>query len=187
MSAEELKGLEQGTEAWSRWRDEGFGSSDACQMAGFFGGLKKLKMEKAPNARMARGTALEPAARMRFIETTQCWIRPGCFQHAQYKFLRASLDGISDDHKIIVEIKCPSWKVHEMALNGEVVDYYRPQVNWQMLVMGHQSMLFASFFPDTPRHEEQLAIVRVDADTTMQENLFDKARQAARARGWWND
>lgn len=180
--SEEVLGLEQGSEEWLRWRDQGVGSSDATALMGYFGGIKKKDKERAagglkPNARMARGTALEPFARVLFIELTGVWVRPGCFQHSKYSFMRASLDGISEDRRVMVEIKSPSWKVHEEALNGSVVSYYRPQCQHQLFVTGLQSMIFFTYFPDHEREDMRYAFVRVDRDAAMQAELLARAER----------
>ncbi|MCE2730323.1 MAG: YqaJ viral recombinase family protein [Sphingomonadaceae bacterium] len=180
--AEEITGLEQGSEEWLRWRDQGVGSSDATALMGYFGGVKKKDKERAagglkPNARMARGTALEPFARVLFIELSGIWIRPACFQHSKYPFMRASLDGISEDRKIVVEIKSPSWKVHEEALGGSVVNYYRPQCQHQLFVTGLRSMIFFSYFPDAEAEHDRYAFVRVNRDEAMQAELLARAER----------
>ena len=180
--SEEVLGLEQGSEEWLRWRDQGVGSSDATALMGYFGGIKKKDKERAagglkPNARMARGTALEPCARVLFIELTGVWVRPGCFQHSKYSFMRASLDGISEDRRVMVEIKSPSWKVHEEALNGSVVSYYRPQCQHQLFVTGLQSMIFFTYFPDHEREDMRYAFVRVNRDEVMQAELLARAER----------
>lgn len=175
-AAEEVK-LEQGTQEWHAWRDQGVGSSDASALMGFFGGMARKEAQKdmPPNARMARGTALEPHARMLFTDLTGVWIKPGCFQHRAYPFMRASLDGVSEDRKLVVEIKSPSWKVHAKALRGEVVDYYRPQCQHQLFVMGLNSMLFFSYFPDETDAAKRYAFVRVDRDESAQKMLLERA------------
>ena len=177
MSADEVVGLEQGTEQWLRWREGGVGSSDATALMGHFGGIARKEREKdrAPNARMQRGTALEPFARVMFIELTGKFIMPGCYQSKSHPFMRASLDGISEDRKLVVEIKSPSWKVHDLALRGQVVNYYRPQCQHQLFVCGLESMLFFSYFPDAESDSEKYAFVRVDRDPVMQAQILERA------------
>lgn len=179
MAGDEVVGLEQGSEQWLRWRDEGIGSSDASALLGHFGGMAKKAREKgkAPNARMQRGTALEPFARVMFIEKTGVYVRPACFQSQAYPFMRASLDGISEDRRLVVEIKSPSWKVHALALRGEVINYYRPQCQHQLFVTGLESMVFFSYFPDAGADDEKYAFVRVDRDASMQREILEKAER----------
>ena len=179
MHADEVVGLEQGTEQWLRWREEGVGSSDATALMGHFGGIARKAKEKdrAPNARMQRGTALEPFARVLFIELTGKFIMPGCFQSRSHPFMRASLDGISEDRKLVVEIKSPSWKVHDLALRGQVVNYYRPQCQHQLFVTGLESMVFFSYFPDAAEPDQRYAFVRVDRDVEMQREILERAER----------
>lgn len=172
----EVINLEQGTQEWLAWRDKGIGSSDAAALMGFWGGIDKRKGVEIPsNYRMERGKALEPHARMLFIDLCGVWVRPLCVQHAKYNFLRASLDGISDDRKVMVEIKCPSRKSHELAIDGSLPKYYIPQVQHQMLVTGLKSACYFSYMPE---HESRpWAMVRVDRDDEMCNKIFERAQE----------
>jgi putative phage-type endonuclease len=176
MDAKEVL-LEQGTSEWLKWRNGGIGSSDAPKLLGHFGGLKKMKKEPRSNWAMQRGTALEPHARIAFIEKTGIWLRPSCWQHQTRPYLRASLDGLSDDNKLLVEIKCPSMKSHLEAMEGNIADHYRIQVNHQMLVLGLNSALYWSYNPDHPDPECHFAAVRVDRDEEICRQILDRAEE----------
>lgn len=187
MDAEEVK-LEQGTPAWHQWRDSGIGSSDASALLGMFGGIRKKKANaKKPfdNWAMARGRALEPHARVAFIERTGVWVRPSCWQHSKLPFLRASLDGISDCNKLMIEIKCGGMKLHTGALNGEVPKHYNIQMQHQMLVLGHKTMLFWSYNPDHPEPDQQTACIRVQRDNAICDEITEKAIEYMREIGEW--
>jgi putative phage-type endonuclease len=177
MSPKEVK-LEQGTPQWLAWREAGIGSSDAASLLGMFGGIKKKKYgrgNKRENWAMARGRELEPHARIKFIEKTGIWIRPSCWEHATYPFLRASLDGLSDNNDLIVEIKCPSMETHLEAVQGIVKPYYEIQVNHQMLVLGHRSAIYWSFNPDHPDPDLQCAMVRLQRNEEICSQIIEKA------------
>ena len=169
--------LEQGTTEWLKWRNGGIGSSDAPKLLGFFGGLKKMKKEPRSNWQMQRGTMLEPHARIRFIEETGIWLRPLCWQHPTKPYLRASLDGLSDDNKLLVEIKSPSMKSHLEALDGKVPEHYNIQVQHQMLVLGLNSALYLSYNPDHPDEKCQMTAIRIDRDEDICNRILEKASE----------
>ena len=69
---------------------------------------------------MRHGTDTEPAARAAYESQTGNVMQPQVLEHKGYS---ASLDGITFDHDLIVEIKCPvrgSWSDlwQDVAANG---------------------------------------------------------------------
>jgi putative phage-type endonuclease len=107
--------LEQGTRSWLKWRHDGIGASDAPTVMGEnpWKSATELLCEKhgdprdsGRNAAMARGTQLEPEARKQYELETRNKVLPACLQSSNYKWLRASVDGLSQDRATVVEIKC---------------------------------------------------------------------------------
>jgi putative phage-type endonuclease len=89
------------------------------------------------NAAMARGTQLEPQARLAYEALTGQIMQPLVMVAGDYS---ASLDGLTFDGSLIVEIKCPYkgqasnlWQAVEA---GEVPEYYQWQIQHQMVVSG---------------------------------------------------
>jgi len=89
------------------------------------------------NAAMARGTQLEPQARLAYEANTGLIMQPLVMVAGDYS---ASLDGLTFDGSLIVEIKCPYkgkasnlWQAVEA---GEVPEYYQWQIQHQMVVSG---------------------------------------------------
>ncbi len=142
------------TPEWHAWRQAGIGGSDAGVIAADAGlikpapwmkGLQYLflkKIGKAPpeevNPAMRRGQMGEVPARRAYERETGNIISPLFGEMDEYPFVRASLDGINFEGDLITEIKCPSDRVHALAKMGTVVDYYKPQLAHQGLVVwGH--------------------------------------------------
>jgi putative phage-type endonuclease len=126
--------LEQGSSQWRHWRWDGLGGSDAAAVLGISPYLTtgELFLEKTePHAEreetfaMRRGRRLEPIARELYRERTGFDVRPLCCQHDEAAWLRVSLDGWWN--RIAIEIKCPDWKQHELALEGIIPKHFRPQ------------------------------------------------------------
>lgn len=89
------------------------------------------------NAAMLHGTQLEPAARDAYEQLTGHVMQPLVLVEGQYS---ASLDGITLDGGLILEVKCPVkgrdsdlWK---FATEGKIPDHYRWQVETQLMVSG---------------------------------------------------
>ena len=88
-------------------------------------------------APMRHGTALEPKARAAYEEKTGLVMQPLVLTDGDYS---ASLDGVTLEGDLIVEIKCP-YKGQASALwqgvsTGEVPEHYRVQVQHQLMVSG---------------------------------------------------
>jgi putative phage-type endonuclease len=158
--------LAQGTEEWRAWRDQGLGASDA-----------PVVMEESPwknpaqlleekrfgrrlrvNPAMARGTALEPEARRRYEKVTGTTVLPLCLQSTNYEWLRASVDGLSDDGKSVVEIKCGERVYRESASTRRVPAYYIGQLQHTLAVTGLEEIYFWCYLPGRP--EVHLVIQR---------------------------
>jgi putative phage-type endonuclease len=99
--------------------------------------LKTGRAQPDTNAAMRHGTALEPAARAAYEERTGHIMQPLVVQDGAYS---ASLDGITLDGGLIVEVKCPFrgrqsqlWRDVEA---GQAPGNYQVQIRLQMLVSG---------------------------------------------------
>lgn len=99
--------------------------------------LKTGRKQQAVTPAMQHGTALEPAARAAYEEQTGSIMQPLVLQDGAYS---ASLDGMTLDGDLIVEIKCPVrgqdsalWKEVQA---GWVPDHYAAQVQHQLMVSG---------------------------------------------------
>ncbi len=150
-NVEILRDLEQGTAEWLSLRTSKITSTDASIIMGVNHWKTKIQLyhEKLSdnvvnfvNERMKRGNDLEPIARELF-----------CIQNGIEVFPRvvvkdwamASLDGMSECGKYIVEIKCPGEKDHALALEGKIPQHYYPQLQHQLYVTGLQSIFYYSF------------------------------------------
>ena len=127
----------QNTPPWFDWRNNLRQASDAPTVIGanpystaadlwqIKQGLKTITQTAA----MKHGSNLEPAARDKVSEMLKIKLEPQCWQYGTYG---ASLDAITPDGTIKIEIKCPFsansgiWKEAE---KGDIVSY----VFWQLV------------------------------------------------------
>lgn len=143
----------------------GWGASRANYMAELVcERLTGVCAEQFTNAAMAHGTETEPTARTMYEFMTDTVVEQVAFVDHQ----AIPMSGCSPDGLIgiagLVEIKCPSSKVHiETLLGSEIDGKYVKQIQWQLACTGRAWCDFVSFDPRMPA-DMQLFIRRVDRD-----------------------
>lgn len=146
--------LNQNTPEWLAFRQGKLGASDCAPILGISKwktayqlwqeklGLSRGQKQSFP---MQRGHELEDLARKCFHEITGYEVFPKVFTHPEYNFLMASLDGITEDLQVAVEIKCNGKENHQLAIEGKIPDYYNAQLQHQMFVCELNWMYYFSF------------------------------------------
>jgi putative phage-type endonuclease len=162
--------LDQRTQSWHAWRARIIGGSDAPVIMGVskwstphkLWGQKTGRVPPTPdNPAMARGREMEG-------EALQAWSRyvgevasPACVEHETLDFVGASLDGMTFDGSLIVEIKCPGERAHRETLESRAVPaYYWPQVQHQLACVPEAEVLH--YWSYRPGMEPVLVEVRRD-------------------------
>jgi putative phage-type endonuclease len=135
--------LEQGTQEWLSWRKTVITATDCPAILGsspwstaYKVWQRKLGLieEQKTNDAMERGKRLEPIIRDRFIMNYSMNMTPTVVESSEYEFLGASLDGLSDCGKYILEVKTGGQKLLAMAREGNIPQYYIDQMQLQLLV-----------------------------------------------------
>ena len=97
--------------------------------------LRTGRRQPEVNAAMARGTALEPQARAAYEQLTGQVMQPLVLVEGDYS---ASLDGLTFDGDLLVEIKCPfkgkDSVLWQQVTEGEIPVHYRWQLEHQFMV-----------------------------------------------------
>lgn len=148
--------FEQRSEEWFQWRRLGIGSSDAAVLMGY--GFNKnahdLWLEKTDQVKVEfhlaplaeRGTRLEDQARKTYEDFTGIKVVDRLFTHPKYQFIRASLDGWSEEFELILEIKCPSMKNHYRSVaENYIKPSYYTQIQHQFLASNAKYADYWSF------------------------------------------
>jgi putative phage-type endonuclease len=181
--------LVQGTKEWLDWRmghvggsqaaiikmgDEHRYSSPVMLWKLMTNRIKDEIIDPKQRERMDRGHRLEPIARDLFITRSGIYVAPACFEHPYYRFAGASLDGISEDGRVMAEIKAPGKENHDIALKGEIPEMYYIQIQWQFAVTGAEEAYYVSYDPDTYPVDDirQLVIIRVKPNMPFIEDLM---------------
>lgn len=141
----------QGTPEWHALRKTKITATDASIIMGanHWKTKQQLYQEKISddvkplymNERMQRGIDLEPVARDLFNLNSGWNMQPAVVIN---DWAMASLDG-RDQLGLILEIKCPGERDHQLAKDGKVPDHYYPQLQHQMWVAGTCMVYYYSF------------------------------------------
>lgn len=168
--------LDQNTPEWLAWRAGKITASNAAAVLGVCKfktpyGLFNELTGRAPtfegNAATEAGKAMEPKARALYeIENDFIEMAPACVEHPEYSCLGASLDGLSEDGSLILELKYASEASHNEAKAGQVPAHYIPQCQFQLMCVPEAKKLhYVSF------RNEQLVTVEVTPDPEYQKQL----------------
>lgn len=169
--------LKQGTEEWLEFRKNKIGASEAPIIMGDSPytspytlweekvGLRQAR--KQTNA-MKRGIELEEQARQKFTQLTKIHVSPEVLIHPDYEWMIASLDGIDEERKNIVEIKCPMGKDHEEARRKKVPAKYFGQLQHQMAVCNLAMAYYFSY------DGEDGVLLEVERDNEYISKLIDE-------------
>jgi hypothetical protein len=114
--------------------------------------LLGTKEESYQSAAMTRGIELESEARAayEFIADREVEEVGLCYKNAE-KQLSCSPDGLMQEGKRGLEIKCPSLAVHTEYLHkGKLPSKYFQQVHGSLYVTGYNSWDFMSYYPGLP-------------------------------------
>lgn len=170
---------------WLIWRSKGIGSSDAPIVMGVSPYMTpyqlweiKCRLRPSPPGNWAtdRGNEMEPRARARYELKYGVDMPPKLIEHADFPWMRASLDGRNAELRRVLEIKCPGKAEHEAAKSGIVPPKYWPQVQHQLMVSGDHDVHFASYYETLDDNGEviatDLAVVEVLPDAEYQLGMF---------------
>jgi len=172
--------LTPGSPEWLAARINSIGASEMAAVLGkdpyktpYQLWLEKTKRKPGfeGNAATERGTEMEPKIRAQYeIELGFVDLPEKCVVHPEHSFLTATLDGLSEDNKIILEIKYPSEKSHLMAVNGEVPNHYWIQCQHQLMCVPE-----AEINHYVSHRDEQNAVVKVEPDLEFQAKMLKAA------------
>ena len=133
----------QGSLAWKSLRKTKITASDAGTIMGLNPYMDRqalleekcgIRPEREITYRMQRGQLLEPVALKKYEDFTGNLMVPLVKINPFINWMMASLDGISIDQDLIIEIKCTHAKNHAMARSGKIPEYYYPQIQHQLCV-----------------------------------------------------
>jgi putative phage-type endonuclease len=179
----------QNSPEWHAWRKDGIGGSDAPVIEGVspYRTPRQLFLEKSGREIdaeeddskefiYAKGHKTEILIRAQFQERVGIEIVPVCFQHSQFDYLRASLDGY--DSKLgVLEAKLVGQEVLKTALEkGEIPKHHFIQMQHQFAVSGAD---VGNWFGHDGKKNG--ALIEIVADKEVIKRLQDKEHR------FWSD
>ena len=169
--------IQQNTPEWLELRKNKIGASDAPIIIGtspwktpYQLWEEKLGLRPQPsmNYAMRRGHELEPIARQSYNDYTGNYVEPEVVFHSKYDWMMASLDGISLDRTIAVEIKCPGEKDHQVACDGKIPEKYYAQLQHQLAVLSLNLLHYFSY------RNGDFKLIEVERDAEFIEKLYSE-------------
>lgn len=141
-------------EEWLKLRKNYLGASDAPVVCGVSPWTTRFQLwqeklgllpEKEDNWNMRRGRLQEEGARQLYEKKTGNLMNPEIVFHPTKKFMMATLDGLSVNGDLAVEIKCPGVQDHETAKKGKVPTKYYPQLQHQLACINVNHIHYFSY------------------------------------------
>ncbi len=175
--------LEQGSPSWHKYRSGRVMATDSPVILGSNPWVTKLqrwkeKLGLSPpvelNDAMREGIRKEPIARM-IIEEMLGEEFPACvYESEEHPYLASSLDGVSEDSRAIIELKCPTNpKLHFNNKEGIIPEYYLDQMQHQLVCMPKIEVnYFCTYFPEDK--ECPVKITKVYGNFSKQLEIIEK-------------
>jgi putative phage-type endonuclease len=146
--------ITQNSQEWLAWRNGKIGASDLPIILGISPYCSPLNLWKRmlgfsppqeETLHMTMGKMMEPVLCNELNAMTQSNFEPKCSVHKEISWAIASLDGVDEFKKIVLEIKCNSVDKHLLAKQNRVPMIHWPQVQWQLFVTGYQTGWYLSY------------------------------------------
>lgn len=167
----------QGSAEWLEERKKCIGGSEAPIIMGVSPWCSPYKLWQqklsiieieAPSWAMRRGIETEEEARCAYEKKTGNIMFPDVKKHSVYNWMIGSVDGITIEQDLLLEIKCAGVKDHETALQGRIPEKYFPQVQHYLEIYDLPVLHYWSY------HNGEGALVEVLRDAEYIKSLLDK-------------
>lgn len=145
--------IEQGTDDWLELRQSKITATDSSVILELNPWKSKNRLwgqkigfidPDEENDAMRNGSAMEEEARLSFIHQIKIEVKPCIIVSDEYHFMMASMDGLSNDNQIAVEIKCGKKSFWD-AKKNIIPTYYFCQMQHQMAVCNLNYMFYYCF------------------------------------------
>lgn len=176
--------LNQNSPEWHEFRKRHIGASDIASIMGVspYKTCYELYLEKtslfidesAPSSAMMEGQKREPEIRQWFEQETGIALMPQVIESVEFPWLSASLDGISLDGDVFVEIKFNNYENHHLAGGGKLIEHHMLQMQHQFGVLGHEAKRKGYY---VSHHKGENIIVEVKADERIWDEIVEKGKE----------
>lgn len=146
---------EKGTEEWVGWRHDGIGKTDAAEIMRVgvvIPGKLLAEKNRPPRSNLLtpeqeEGILLEPQAREAYETEFSQTMSPVCIESTKFPWMRASLDGISEDGSSLLEITCGRRAFQKSSNTRRPSEYIFPLLQHILAITGHDSIDFWCYRP----------------------------------------
>lgn len=175
--------LMQGSAEWHSFRKRHIGASEIASVMGKcpYTTAYERYLEKAENYEretssdsMRKGAEMEPEIRRWFEEQTGIYLMPQVIESIEYPWMSASLDGISLDGDVFVEIKFNNRENHLLAKSGQLVEHHNIQMQTQYKVSGDETKNKGYYIS---HHNGENIIVYVERDARIGDEIVEKGKE----------
>lgn len=172
--------LEQKTPEWLLWRKGLLTATDAAGLMGASPYTTPYKLwqrklglleEQEVTPAMVRGNEDEPIARSLFITQTGIQMTPGCVESTEYNFIGASLDGISNCGRFLLEIKSNGSQYHDKLESEGIPVFHVMQMQHQLLAADADICYYCSY------NQGNIIVKEVHRDEEWLEKYIPKAKE----------
>lgn len=172
--------LKQNTPEWDEFRKKSIGASNAAAIMRASPWKTKHDVYDEMvngkkvfiNSSMQKGMELEPVALMWCMGNLETFLSPKVVVNSSIPYAHASLDGLSNDLSIAVEIKVVGEKTHKIALDGKIPEHYQWQMVHQMAIANLPFMYYCSYFECNG--ELDVRMIRFDRDMDKEVTYLDE-------------
>lgn len=184
--------LEQGSNEWLLWRNQGIGGSDiATLLKGSKKSINNLYFEKIGairgfqgNEATRHGHKYEPLVRQRLMDKSKWDIKPLCVESTNPELgahFRVSLDGIVAN-TAIVEIKCPFVQHSDLyqgvnfdCAEGDIIlspnEDVINQIQYQLLVTGYKTGIFVVYNSELDKYWKAVVHPDIEKQTKIKDTV----------------
>lgn len=170
--------VEQGSQEWLDLRKEKVTATDCAAIlrisncdTPYQRWMKKMGLlpEEFVNSAMKRGSQLENRATQVLNKKRNLSLKPAVILNDKHTWQLGSYDAISDDDKVIAEVKCGK-ETYEEAKHGIIAPDYIAQMQHLMCVSPVDYMLFFSYDEST----DDGIVFEVEKDKSMCDEIMEK-------------
>lgn len=178
----EIISIQQHTKKWHDFRACHVMATDAAIIIGpaYCTPQQLYKQKKDPNYQpyvnkaMKRGSALEGDARIFAEQQLGMKFPPAVVESLASCDFGASLDGLNEGNRCLLEIKVPGDAVFKDAIIGKLPAYWLHQIQWQLMCTGYQ-MAYLCIYDGFDGK-----IIEITRDNDLIENMIRAASE------WWS-
>ena len=185
--------MQQNTSDWHAWRNSGLGASDAPIIMGaseyktpfqLYEEKALGKTEKEKSSFVASlGHKFEPAARADLFFSYGFEFKPTCAEHQDTPWLRASLDGLNEEHQLFAEIKYIGLeKYQKLKSENYICLPHWIQMQHQFIVTGYKKAIYICYTLNEDKNDiKEIHHIEIEPDISyIQDTLFPKLKE------FWN-